>query len=88
MLQGEIYILDPSNYDIINVKSYTSKNKEDIMLWIIKDHFQLLYDNEVENCTWDEFYDKMNFKDPNILINYFETFNAYDSRDYVFHSYD
>ena len=84
MAYGEIYTLDPSNYDIINCKEKTSKNYKDIMLWIIKDHFQLLYDNDVEDCTWEEFYNKMNLGEPNKLQNYFETFNAYDSRDYAF----
>ena len=87
-MTGMIIVLDPSGRDVLVEYKKTSDNINDIMLWIIKDHFQLLYDNGVENCTWEEFCKRECFEEPNILLDYFESFEPYDTRDYAFYGYE
>jgi hypothetical protein len=86
-MSGEIYILDPSTYNILRIKEKTSDNKRDIILWIIKDHFQLLRDDDKLSPTirdWADFYIEEDFDNDTSLQTYFETFKSYNNRDYVF----
>lgn len=84
MFSASINVLDPSNYSVINSQDKMFTNKKDLLMWIIKDHFDLLYDNyEIECESFDEFVKENDLNNIDKLVNYYETFQAYDSREYL-----
>ena len=84
MFSASINVLDPSDYSVINSQDKMFTNKKDLLMWIIKDHFDLLYDNYETECeSFDEFVKENDLNNIDKLVNYYETFQAYDSREYL-----
>jgi hypothetical protein len=84
MFSASINVLDPSDYSVIKLQDKVFTNTKDTLMWIIEDHFNLLYDNYDTECeTFEEFVSENDLNDLDKLINYYETFQAYDSREYL-----
>ena len=80
-----IYILDPSDYTVLNTKILKCKTKESGFLFILKDHHQLLYDNAMTDIQkFEDWLVENELDDSKLLEEYFLEFLPFDSRDYVF----
>ena len=84
-MTAKIYILDPSDYTILNTEILKCETKESGFLFILKDHHQLLYDNETTDIQkFEDWLVENELDDSKLLEEYFLEFEAFDSRDYVF----